>query len=230
MKNKIINIRNFLERNKIFLEVLTAIVLTSTSIFVSFQANNIANQANIISNTQTSIMKMENTPSLEIRKTETVSDSSGVDNVSRWTVLNNNSIISNFEIEKEYAFLNIVKRTNSTEINIPLMEYINSDGKSTGQNEGSIYEFDNKNCSKNELLTRQGIWDYGYTQIKSYIEISYTNVLTKRETKYYQISPLIKEISNREWDSIKKNWSSKSKNVMHLQQIENNIQKIKNYH
>jgi hypothetical protein len=63
------------------------------------------------------------------------------------------------------------------------MEYINSDGKSTGKNEGPIYEFDNKNCSKNELLTRQGIWDYGYTQIKSFIQISYTNVLTKKETK-----------------------------------------------
>ncbi|MCC9064813.1 hypothetical protein [Flavobacterium piscisymbiosum] len=229
MKNKIIRFRNLLERNKIFLEVLTAIVLTSTSIFVSFQANNIATQANIISNTQTGIMKMENTPSLEIRKTQTVIDSSGLDNVSKWTVLNNNSIISNFEIEKEYAYLNIVKRENSTEINIPLMEYINIEGKSTGQNEGSIYEFDNKNCIKNELLTRQGIWDYGFTQIKSYIEISYINVLTKKETKYYQITPLIQEISNREWDSIKNDWSSKSKNVMHLQDIQKNVQKIKNY-
>lgn len=227
MKNKIVLFRNLLERNKIFLEVLTAIVLTSTSIFVSFQANNIANQANIISNTQTGIMKMENTPSLEIRKTQTVNDSSGVDNVSKWTVLNNNSIVSNFEIEKEYAYLNIVKREDSAEINIPLMEYINIDGKSTGQNEGSIYEFDNKNCSKNELLTRQAIWDYGYTQIKSYIEISYTNVLTKKETKYYQITPLIQEISDREWELIKKDWSTKSENVMHLQDIQTNVQKIK---
>jgi hypothetical protein len=228
MKNKIVLFRNLLERNKIFLEVLTAIVLTSTSIFVSFQANNIANQANIISNTQTCIMKMENTPSLEIRKTQTVNDSSGVENVSKWTVLNNNSSISNFEIEKQYAYLNIVKRENSAEINIPLMEYVDIEGRSTGQNEGLIYEFDNKNCSKNELMTRQLIWDYGYTQIKSYIEISYTNVLTKKETKYYQITPLIQEISEKEWGSIKKDWSSKSKNVMHLQDIQTNVQKIKN--
>ena len=229
MKNKIILFRNLLERNKIFLEVLTAIVLTGTSIFVSFQANNIAKQANIISDTQTGIMKMENTPSLEIRRTQTVNDSSGVDNVSKWTVLNNNSSISNFEIEKQYAYLNIVKRENSAEINIPLMEYIDIEGRSTGKNEGLIYEFDNKNCSKNELLTRQLIWDYGYTQIKSYIEISYTNVLTKKETKYYQITPLIQEISEKEWVSIKKDWSSKSKNVMHLQDIQTNVQRIKNY-
>lgn len=229
MKNKIIELRKFLKRNKIFLEVLTAIVLTTTSIFVSFQANNIANQANVISSTQTAVMKMENTPSLEIRKVQEVSDSYVIDNVSKWIVINNNSIISNFEIEKEYAFLNMVKRANSKELNIPLMEYINSDGKATGQNEGLIYEFDNKNCSKNELLTRNGIWDYGYIQIKSFIEISYTNVFKKKEIKYYQIAPLIQEISNREWDSIKNDWSSKSKNVMHLQFIDTNIQKIKNY-
>lgn len=229
MRNKIISFREFLERNKIFLEVLTAIVLTSTSIFVSFQANNIANQANIISSTQTGIMKMENTPSIEIRRTQIMSDSSGIDNVSKWTVINNNSIISNFEIEKEYAYLNIAKRTNSVEIDIPLMEYINSDGKLTGQNEGVVYVFDNKNCSKNELLIRQGIWDYGYSQIKSFIEISYTNALRERETKYYQIAPLIQEISTREWDSIKNDWSKKSKNVIHLQDIETNIEKIKEY-
>lgn len=236
MKSKIILFRSFLERNKIFLEVLTAVVLTCTSIFVSFQANNIANQANnianqanIISNTQTGIMKMENTPSLEIRKTQTSNESSGQDNVSKWTVLNNNSTISNFEIEKQYAYLNIVKRENSTEINIPLMEYIDIEGRSTGRNEGLIYEFDNKNCSKNELLTRQAIWDYGYTQIKSYIEITYTNVLTKKETKYYQITPLIQEISEKEWASIKNDWSGKSKNVMHLQDVEANVKKIKNY-
>ncbi|UWY30055.1 hypothetical protein N4T20_08940 [Flavobacterium sp. TR2] len=229
MRNKVISFREFLERNKIFLEVLTAIVLTSTSIFVSFQANNIANQANIISSTQTGIMKMENTPSIEIRRTQIMSDSSGIDNVSKWTVINNNSIISNFEIEKEYAYLNIAKRTNSVEIDIPLMEYINSDGKLTGQNEGVVYVFDNKNCSKNELLIRQGIWDYGYSQIKSFIEISYTNALRERETKYYQITPLIQEISTREWDSIKNDWSKKSKNVIHLQDIETNIEKIKEY-
>lgn len=228
MKNKIVHFRNLLERNKIFLEVLTAVVLTSTSIFVSFQANNIANQANIISNTQTGIMKMENTPSLEIRKIQTINDSSGVESISKWNVLNNNSSISNFEIEKQYAYLNIVKRENSVEINIPLMEYVDIEGRSTGQNEGLIYEFDNKNCSKNELLTRQLIWDYGYTQIKSFIEVSYTNVLTKKETKYYQIAPLIQEISEKEWVSIKKDWSSKSKNVMHLQNIQTNVQKIKN--
>nr|WP_199002162.1 hypothetical protein [Flavobacterium sp. ASV13] len=229
MKNKIILFRNLLERNKIFLEVLTAVVLTGTSIFVSFQANNIAKQANIISNTQTGIMEMENTPSLEIRKTQTVNDSLGVDNVTKWTVLNNNSSISNFEIEKQYAYLNIVRRENSAEINIPLMEYVDIEGRPTGQNEGLIYEFDNRNCSKNELLTRQLIWDYGYTQIKSYIEISYTNVLTKKETKYYQITPLIQEISEKEWAAIKKDWSNKSKNVMHLQDIQTNVQKIKNY-
>lgn len=229
MKNKIIHFRNFLERNKIFLEVLTAIVISITSIFVSFQANNIANQANIISDTQTDIMKLENTPSIEIRKTLVANGSSGIESVSKWLVLNNNSKISNFEIEKEFSYINIVKKTKSEELNIPLMEYINRDGRLTGKNEGLVYEFDNKNCSQNEFLMRQEIWDYGYTQIKSFIEISYDNVITKRATKFYQITPLIKEISKSEWDSIKRDWSNKSKDVMHLKDIKKNAQKIKNY-
>lgn len=230
MKNKIVLFRGFLERNKIFLEVLTAIVLSCTSIFVSFQANKIADQANIISNTQTGIMKLENTPSIEIRKAPKENETSELENVTKWLVLNNNSKISNFVIEKEFSYMNIVKKVNAEEVNIPLMEYINEDYKQTGQNEGLICEFDNKNCSQNEFLTRQAIWDYGYIQIKSFIEISYDNVLTKRETKYYQISPLIQEISKKEWNTIKNDWSRKSKNAMHLQNITKNVEKIKSYH
>ncbi|OXA93862.1 hypothetical protein [Flavobacterium hercynium] len=230
MKNKIIFYRHFLERNKIFFEILTAVVLTITSIFVSIQANDIANKANAISNAQTGIMELENTANLEIRKKQISNDSTETDNITKWSVLNNNSKISNFEIEKEFSYINIVKKLNNEEINIPLMEYINLDGRSTEQNEGLIYEFDNKNCSHNEYLMRQGIWEYGFTQIKSFIQVSFDNVLTKKVTKYYQIAPLIQEISKREWDLIKKDWSAKSSNVIHLKDIERNVQIIKNYH
>ena len=91
------------------------------------------------------------------------------------------------------------------------------------------YEFDNANCSNNEFLTREKIWDYGYIYVKSFIAISYDDVLTKKETKYYQITPLIQEISKSEWEIISRDWSNKSKDVMHFKDIEKNIQKIKDY-
>lgn len=231
MRKKIVQFRNFLERNKIFLEVLTALVLTITSIFVSIQANNIANQANKISSDQTDIMKRENTAKLEIRKTQLSGDSVQNSTISKWSVLNNNSKVSNFVIEKEFSYINVVKKLNTDEINIPVIEYINLEGKSTEQNEGLIYEFDNKNCSTDEFLLRKAIWDFGFTQIKTFIQISFDNVLTnEKETKFYQISPLIQPIQEEEWDSIKKDWSSKSKNVIYLKDIEKNARLIKDFH
>lgn len=231
MRKKIVQFRNLLERNKIFLEVLTASVLTITSIFVSIQANNIANQANKISSDQTDIMKRENTAKLEIRKTQLSGDSAQNGAVTKWSVLNNNSKISNFVIEKEFSYINVVKKLNTDEINIPVMEYINLEGKSTELNEGLIYEFDNKNCSYDELILRQAIWDFGFTQIKTFIQISFENMLTnEKETKFYQISPLIQPIQEKEWDSIKNDWSSKSKKVIYLKNTEKNARLIKDFH
>lgn len=220
--------RNFLERNKIFFEILAASALAITSIFVSFKANNIADQANIISKNQTKIMELENTPRIEIQRVQLYDDSTRINHITNWRVLNNNSKISNFEIEKEISFLNIVKK-NRTEINIPLIEYLNGVGKLTGLNEGLIYEFDNKNCSQDEFLTRQGISSYGDADVKSYIQISYNNVLGKKEIKYFQILPLIQEISEDFWKSVRKDWSNKNDNAIYLKYIEQNIKKIKAY-
>lgn len=223
MKNKIIRLRGLLERNKIFFEILTATVLSFTSIYVSIQANN-------ISKAQTGIMELENTPRIEIRKAPLLNDSLQNKNLAKWFVINNNSKISNFEIEKQFSFLNLAKKKNGEEISIPLMEYLNLEGKSTGDNEGIVYEFDNANCSDNEAVTREKIWDYGYIYVKSFIVISYDDVLKKKETKYYQITQLIQEISKNEWELISKDWSDKSKDALHLKDIDKNIQKIKNYH
>ncbi|WP_394775765.1 hypothetical protein [Flavobacterium sp.] len=174
-------------------------------------------------------MKLENTPRIEIRKAQLQRDSSKIVNITKWLVINNNSKISNFEIEKQFSYINVVKRKNSKEISIPLMEYINLEGKSTGKSEGLVYEFNNANCSENEFLTREKIWNYGYIYVKSFIAVSYDDVLTEKETKYYQITPIIQEISKTEWEIINTDWSNKSKDVIHLKDIEKNIQKIKNY-
>ncbi|MFH7015824.1 hypothetical protein [Flavobacterium sp. FlaQc-47] len=226
MKNKIIQLRSFLERNKIFFEVLAATALTTTSIFVSFKANSIANQANQISSSQTEIMELENTPRIEIKRTQIYSDSTKTSFDTRWLVYNNNSKISNFEIEKEISYLNIRKKDNK-EINMPLVEYLNHVGKLTSPNEGLVYEFDNKYCSQDEFLTREAISDFGDIDVKSYIEISYKNVLGEKKVVHFQISPLIQDIKQESWDSINRDWRNKSNNAIYLKNIEKNISKIK---
>nr|WP_315155709.1 hypothetical protein [uncultured Flavobacterium sp.] len=220
MKNKIIQVRGLLERNKIFFEILTATVITFTSIYISLQANS-------ISKIQTKIMELENTPKIEIRNTQLYSDSI----ITKWDVFNHNSKISNFEIEKQISYMNVVKRKNYKELNIPVMNYLNIGNKLSGQNEGLIYEFDNMYSVNNEHLIHQKIEDYGFTQIKSFIQISYDDVLEEKDIKYYQITPQIKEISKITWDSISKDWSTKGDNlILYLENdIDNNIKKIKNY-
>lgn len=219
MKSKIIELRTFLKRNKIFFEVLAATVLTITSIFISFKANNISKR-------QMEIMELENTPRIEIQRTQLFTDSTKTYQVTKWLVFNNNSKISNFEIEKEISYLNIIKK-NREEISIPVVEYINASGKLSGQNEGLIYEFDNINSFQDEFVTRQKLLEYGDVDVKSFIEISYHNVLGRKEIKYFQILPLIQEISKTDWDLINQDWSSKSNDAIYLKYIEKNIKQIK---
>ncbi|MEO7975552.1 hypothetical protein [Flavobacterium sp.] len=223
MKNKIIKLRGFLKRNKIFFEVLAATALTITSIFVSFKANNISER-------QMEIMESENTPRIEIQRTQLFIDSTKTHQVSKWLVFNNNSKISNFEIEKQVSFLNVNKKDDK-EITIPIIEYLNPLGKLSSQNEGLIYQFDNIYSFQDESATRQELLDYGDVNVRSFIEISYHDVLgRKKGIKYFQVSPLIQEILKDEWDSINEDWSSKSNDAIYLKYIEKNIQQIKNYY
>lgn len=228
MKSKIISLRSFLERNKIFFEVLTATALTLTGIFVSFNANSIANKANSISDSQTKIMELENTPRIEIHRTELYIDSIENKHITKWLVFNNNSKISNFQIEKEVSYL-VTTKKNHQEVDIPLVKYLDDQEKLSVQNEGLIYEFDNKHCYEDEYLTSKEISDFGDIYIKSFIKISYNNVLGKKEIKFFQILPLIQEIPKKNWESTQADWLNKSDNAIHLKDVEKNITQIRNY-
>ena len=218
-------LRSFLERNKIFFEIITATAITTASIFISIKANNIANYANGISEEQTKIMKSENTPRIEIKREELYIDSTKTNYITKWSVYNNNSKLSNFEIQKEVSYI-VFEKENLKEIDIPLVKYLVT-GKISGQNEGLIYQFDNSHCYEYEFLTNQELSNYGNTYIKSYIEISYYNISGLRETKFYQILPLIEEISIEEWKSNENNWRDKSKNAISLERVEENISQMK---
>ena len=221
MKSKIIKLRNFLNTNKIFFEVLAATALTITSIFVSFKANDISER-------QMEIMEFENTPKIEIQRTQLFIDSSKTYQVSKWLIFNNNSKILNFQIEKQISFINIPKK-NREEISIPVIEYLNFKGQLSGKSEGLIYEFDNSNSFQDEFATREELSDYGDIYVTSFIEISYHDVLDRKQVKYFQISPLIKDVSQKDWDLINQDWSNKSDDAIYLKYIERNIKQIKSH-
>lgn len=221
MSSRVKKLRKFLEKNKIFFEIGLAIIVAFTGIYISIQANDIAKN-------QTKIMELENTPKIEIRKTQIYNDSLKIYDLTKWFVFNHNSKISNFEIDQEISYLNFTKRKNYEEISIPLRSYLNIGGTLSGENEGLIFEFDNKYSGYNEFLTRQGIRDHGYLDTKSFISLSYDDILEKREIKYFQITPLIKEISKKSWDSLISDWSGKSMNAIILDSdIKKNIEEIK---
>ncbi|UWY28760.1 hypothetical protein N4T20_02270 [Flavobacterium sp. TR2] len=225
MKNKIILLRSLLERNKIFFEIITATALTTASIFISIKANNIANYANGISEEQTEIMKSENTPRIQIKRDELYTDSTKTNYITKWSIYNNNSKLSNFEIQKEVSYLVLVKE-NLKEIDLPLVKYLDA-GKVSNQNEGLIYEFDNRHCYEYEFLINQELSNHGNTYIKSYIEISYYTISGNKETKFYQILPLIQEISSDEWKSNENDWRNKNQSAITLEHIQKNMNQIK---
>jgi hypothetical protein len=78
MKSKIIQLRSFLKRNKIFFDVTAAIILALSSVFVAIKVNSITNKANNISKNQTEIVELGNNPSIAMPN-----DSIKIDNVTK---------------------------------------------------------------------------------------------------------------------------------------------------
>jgi len=175
-------------------------------------------------------MEQENTPKIEIRQTQLYNDSTKIYDITKWSVFNHNSKISNFDVKKEISYINLIKRGSFEEINIPLHNYLNLGGTLTGESEGLIFDFDNRYTGNNEYLTRQKIGNYGHIQPVSFIELSYENVLEKKEKRYYQIAPRIREINKISWDSLIHDWSNRSQNAVYIENnIEENVSRIKNY-
>ncbi|MEN2402476.1 hypothetical protein GKZ90_0021985 [Flavobacterium sp. MC2016-06] len=78
MKSKIIQLRSFLKRNKIFFDVTAAIILALSSVFIAVKVNSITNKANGISKSETSIVELGNNPSIAIPN-----DSPKIDTVTK---------------------------------------------------------------------------------------------------------------------------------------------------
>ncbi|RXR18955.1 hypothetical protein EQG63_05785 [Flavobacterium amnicola] len=227
MKNfSLKRIKEQLEENKIFFEIIYIGLLSFMAVFVSIQANN-------ISDNQTKIMEFENTPKIEIRSKQVYNDTLGYRYKEKWLIYNKNSKLSNFDVLDTKSFLVYHEKQISTRDSIifPINHYINTSGTLFDQNEGLLYEFDNEENGlyfRNlDLATKQN----GYLQINNYIKISYSTVLNNNIEKYYQISPIIQEIPLKEWEKITNLFIDKSESMVSLIEIDSTKFKkmIKNY-
>jgi len=205
-------IRSFLQANKIYFEVVVASCLTFMALYLSWTANKISEQ-------QTTIMQLEHTPNIELRKTQIYNDSLKIYDVTKWFVYNNNSKISNFDIEKEYSLLCFSFKQKTDTIKLPVWDYLNLGGTIYENSEGKIFDFDNKYSGYEEYSLRQSLFSEGYLDVESYIKINYRSVLKKNETKYFRIEPGIEEIDSLKWNRIKFYIEDNSEKGIHLGSI-----------
>jgi len=183
--------RKFLENNKIFFEVFVSATLSFMAVFVSFKANSIAN-------TQTRIMEQENMPQLEIRMTQDYNQELKIYDNNNWLVFNRGGKIIDFETA-ECTFFKFYYGQNQDSIVIPIYGYFNMRGILSGESEGLIYQVDNNHNGKMEIALRDSLLNYGYFEMTSYIEITYSDIFDKKHSDYFQIAPGIASISKDQW-------------------------------
>ncbi|MFD2603816.1 hypothetical protein [Flavobacterium suzhouense] len=217
---KIKRVRKNLNKNKIFFETVFVFIASISAIYISFQANSIAEN-------QGKIMEWENTPNLEIRKTQIYNDSLKIYDRTIWLVYNHNSKISNFDIEKDYSFLNFSFKNTTDSIRLPINNYINLGGRVYGTSEGLIYDFDDKYTGYSKYLLWNSLFDIGYLDIESYIKISYKTVLGKSEKKYFQILPSIKEIDSLNWSELERFHIKNNTETLYINNTTSNQLRIK---
>lgn len=190
---KISKIRKYLEKNKIFFEVIVASLLSFMAIYVSVQANKIAES-------QTMIMEQENLPQLEIRMTQDYDETIKIYDNNIWLFFNRGGKILNFDI-KEYSFFkfNQLMDTQIDSLNLPLYGYLNMRGILTGESDGLIYQIDNDHNGVKEVELRNSLIGYGYFNISTFVKVTYDDIFDKPHVEYFQINPGIKKISEQKW-------------------------------
>jgi hypothetical protein len=196
---KLSSVREFLEKNKIFLEVFVATSLSFMAVYVSIQANKIAQN-------QTKIMEEENLPQLEIIKSNEYNDQIKIVDNNVWYFFNRGGKLSNFEI-KEYTFFRFGTRVElgNDSIILPLYSYLSWKGTLTGESEGLIYQVDNNHNGVNEVKLRDSLLKFGFYEIASYVAVSYVDIFDKEHIEYFQISPGSRgrRVSQKTWKTVK---------------------------
>ena len=200
MKIRFQNIRKGLENNKIFFEVIVASSLSFMAIYVSIQANRIAEN-------QTKIMRDENLPQLEVRFTQEYNDQLKIYDNDIWLFFNRGGKLSNFDT-KEYSFYKFTYHPNYDSLLLPVYNYLPMRGILTGDIEGLIYQIDNNRQGAKIIELRDSLANFGYYDIESYVSISYEDIFDERHEEYFQISPSVNRISLQDWKKIETNFNN----------------------
>lgn len=192
MKIDLNKFRKELKDNKIFFEVIVASLLSFMAVYVSIQANRIAE-------IQTKIMQEENLPQLEIRMTQEYNEQLKVHDNDIWLFFNRGGRLSDFDT-KAYSFYKFTYHPDYDTLRLPLYSYLNMRGILTGESEGLVYQIDNNHQGAKEIELRDSLSNFGFYDIETYVEISYIDIFNDRHEEYFQISPGINRITKQNWD------------------------------
>ncbi len=201
---KLSTIRDLLNKNKIFFDVIVASLLSFMAIYISIQANKIADA-------QTKIMEQENLPQLEIRMTQDYNEKIKIYDNNVWLFFNRGGKLSDFDT-RDYSFFKFTAINGSKidSLKLPLYSYLNMRGTLTGESDGLIFQIDNAHNGVKEVELRNSLMNFGYFEIQSYMEITYTDIFDKKHAEYFRISPGpgVSKISEKRWKEIENSFTS----------------------
>lgn len=194
LKNWIVIARDFLNRNKVFYEVIVAFLLSLMAIKVSCNANKIAE-------TQTKIMEQESLPQIEIRGYQGFNQEKKVYDNTTFLVYNRGGKLSDFSIEN-MTFIRFVPRgiEERDKMNIPIYGYFGMQGVLSGDAQDLVYSFDTDHQDDIEVNLRDSLSNKGYLQIESYVKVSYADISDQTHFEYFFLRPTSVKISEKEWE------------------------------
>lgn len=207
---KISKIRTWLNKNKVFFEVIVALLLSFMAIFLSIQANRIAT-------TQTKIMEEENLPQIEIRSTQEYNERNKLYDNDIWLFFNRGGKISDFDVTN-YSVYRFTYRPNYDTLIFPIHSYLNYRGTLTGESEGLIYQIDNNHNGSKEVELRDSLSNYGFYGIDTYAKVTYKDIFNNLHDEFYQINPSKRSITKERWQEIEKQFNDGSK-VMYFNHL-----------
>lgn len=186
-------IRDWLNNNKIFFEVIVMGWLTYMAITVSRKANEIADA-------QTSIMRQEQLPQFEFRSEQLKNEKTGIYDYRTWYVVNRGGRFSDLDM-RDLTFVTFVNRGDQLldTIRIPVYGYLSMVKTISMESQGAVYTFNNDRNGALEYQLRQDMFDQGYLDVDSYAKISYKDLFGTTVYEYYRLGIGTEKISETEY-------------------------------
>ncbi|MBK9509048.1 MAG: hypothetical protein IPO04_05995 [Cytophagaceae bacterium] len=233
---KIEKLRTFLEKNKIFVETITATCLAIMAIVVSIKANKIAEQ-------QTNIAYQELLPKFHIVTKQTIDPKLNLYTGQSVQVFNYGNNFDNFYAEGfsfiELTFEDTLKQVTRVE-KIRLLPVYSYQFASSDEQKGLIRELRTNdfyldidtldfNFNKNKHLVKK--WTLKEFQFKHYLKLSYLSIMKERKINYYDIDfmegqLLEDEIGSKLWNQHHSDADRRGALTLHCNE-QNVIEKLK---